>query len=150
MNSGAPPRGAARPVKKCRPFGKHETAAAETAEDTNCRREKPCVLLIAVSLLAACSAMAGQDAGALGERSLRAPGITRNANHDATSVRKLQSKYGKEVRLPGEGLRRPPNNRRVSQKEVESRASGHWASSLPRPCCDRPPATGRPRNSCFQ
>jgi len=65
-NSRVPLFGAARAAKSARPGCQEEIVVAETAEDTNCLREKLCFLLMVSFLLAAA------------ERSLP------RANHNAT------------------------------------------------------------------
>src|SRR5207249_10053417 len=52
-NSRVPLFGAARTAKSARPGCQEEIVAAETAEDTNCLREKLCFLLMVSFLLAA-------------------------------------------------------------------------------------------------
>src|SRR2546423_2433822 len=71
--------GDAKPVKGSRPLGKHEIAAAEIVEETNCRREKLCVLLIVSLLLAA------------------PPRNHPNADHNSTGLRQSQLKSRKKV-----------------------------------------------------
>jgi hypothetical protein len=78
-NSPVALSGGAKPEKPFRSFGKQDIAAAEIAEETNCLREKPWLLLIVPSLLYSLRhspAAAGQYARALCERNRRPRGFT--------------------------------------------------------------------------
>ena len=77
-----------RLVKRSRRFGKQEIAAAEMAEETNCLREKPCVLLI-ISLLLTASRRNHPS-----------------ADHNATSVRPspTEIKRADSVEIDSEGV----------------------------------------------
>src|ERR1700694_3197301 len=99
--SSVPRLGDARPAKRFRPFGKQETAAAEIAEETNCLREKPCVLLI-VPLLPAASWPQVNAAPSTAETQLTAARSHPDANHNPTDVRQSSNEIKNECGLPGE------------------------------------------------